>query len=250
VEQLRQQQAALSEVVKSDAAVYARSVSDQSPERFAKDVRAASADLVRTYGPVSAEASALFYETQRPSPGGRVVMAPTVLGETWAADLAWAFVPMFTPDRFTDPLSDVQERVGAVVAREVLRIGRDTVAKTQAADTIPGGVARYARPGACGFCAYMSAIDADVSEDTIWHRNCTCVTVPWWEDNPFPASSHMDEYADASEWARRELERRQREMKAQYPGMRRRNFFRQFPELAINTRNLSGLVRERLGLEH
>lgn len=250
VEELRLQQAALSDVVSSDAGAYAMSVSDQSPERFAEDMRSASRELVETYAPVSAEASALFYETQRPRAGARVEIAAASMGAQFADDLGWAFLPMFVPERFPDPLASVMTRVGGVVARTVLGAGRETIRRTAANDSLGTEVRRYARAGSCAFCAYMSSSEVVTEPSVLWHLDCKCIEVPWWEDNPMPAAPHLDEYEGAAVSARNTLERRQREMKAQYPNMRWRNFFKQFPDLAINTRNISNLMRQELGLAH
>lgn len=248
VEQLRQQQVAVSDVVKSDAASFARSVADQEPTRFADEMRDVSRDLVSAYAPVSGEAAALFYETQRPDPGGRVEIAPPSIGDVLMSNLGWAFVPVFTPDGFPDPLAAVAERVGSVVARSVLQSGRDTMLLSAGSDPSSGGVSRYARANACAFCRLLSVSDADVSRDTVWHRNCHCVTVPYWDDNPLPTDPKMEGWRRAASASREELLRLQRELKP--AGMRRRNFFKERPDLAVNNRNVARLMRLRLGISH
>lgn len=247
VDQLRQELTAATSLAVEDASAYARQVVDESPERAAAQVKDAVPALVGVYGGVAAESAALFYETQRPS-FRPARIAPLSIGDALAHDLGWALVPLFTPDGFDSPVLDLISRIAGVTQKHTAAGSRDTLVLSTSTDPDAYGVRRYARANACAFCRYLSVAEADVSEDTVWHRNCHCVTVPWWEDNPLPVDPNHDAWSEAASWAREELLRLQYEVKP--PDMRWRNFFRQRPDLAVNNRNIARLMRERLGIRH
>lgn len=248
VQEHRQQLMQVTGLAVADATAYASSIVDESPERFSGEMREAAASIVATYGAVAAEGAALFYETQRPQPGFSARVAEPSLGEVLAGELGWAFLPMFAPDSFSDPVVAMLERVGGVVQRQVAAGDRQTLILSSSADPTAYGVRRFARPGACAFCAYLTTVEATVYEHTDWHRNCHCVSVPWWEDNPLPESAEADRAAEAVGKARETLLRLQREEKR--PGERWRNFYKRRPDLAVNTKNITALMRRDLGLDH
>jgi len=247
VDQLRQELTAATTLASEDASAYARQIVYESPERVAAQLKEAVPSLVESYGGVAAESGALFYETQRPSYRPAVI-APPSIGDVLVHDLGWALVPVFKPDEFELPVLDLVSRVAGVVQKHVAAGSRDTLILSSSADPESGGVRRYARANACAFCRYLAAMEADVDTDTIWHRNCHCVTVPWWEDNPLPTDPNVAGWRNAAEASRAELLRLQRELKPD--GMRWRNFFKERPDLAVNNRNVARLMRTRLGIDH
>lgn len=210
-------------------------------------LRDASDAIVTTYAGVAAEGAALMYETQRPKPG-LVRPATLAIGAALANDLGWVFLPLVKPELFPDPLQSLLSNLGGVIQKHVAAGDRITLIQASDDDDLSQGVRRYARANACAFCQYMSSLEIVTHEQSDWHRNCHCVVVPWWKDNPLPPSDSMDRAADAAERARAELIRLQQELKP--PGMRRRNFFKHHPDLAVNTKNISRLMRAELGLEH
>lgn len=247
VDAQRRQLMQITALAEEDASAYARQVVDEAPESAAAQLREAVPALVGVYGGMAAESAALFYETQRPQRRAARV-APLSIGEALMDDLGWAFLPMFTPDGFESPVLELVSRLSGVTQRHVAAGSRDTMILSSSSDPAAEGVRRYARANACAFCRYLSVAEADVNADTVWHRNCHCVTVPWWEDNPLPEDPNVAEWGKAAEWARSELERLQFETKPD--GMRWRNFFKQRPDLAINTKNIVRLMRSRLGISH
>lgn len=247
VDRLRQELTAATTLASEDASAYARQIVDESPERVAAQLKEAVPSLVESYGGVAAESGALFYETQRPSYRPAVI-APPSIGDVLVHDLGWALVPVFKPDEFELPVLDLVSRVAGVVQKHVAAGSRDTLIMSSVADPDSGGVRRYARANACAFCRYLAAMEADVDEQTVWHRNCHCVTVPWWEDNPLPTDPNVAGWRNAAEASRAELLRLQREAKPD--GMRWRNFFKERPDLAVNNRNIARLMRTRLGIDH
>ncbi|WP_345438422.1 VG15 protein [Microbacterium gilvum] len=234
----------------SDITAYARAVMNESPEDVAGQVREASAAIVGTYSGVAAEGAALFYEGQRPQAGAPVEIAPPSIGERLAADLGYALAPLFTPEAFGSPGQTFLSRLAGAVSLHTAAGDRQTMMLTSAADPLSGGVRRFARAGACAFCAYLSTVEATVYDDTVWHTDCTCVNVPWWEDNPLPDADYMDRFADAAEKARADILADYREKRKLAPDLRLRNFHRQFPETAVNTKNIAARMRAEMGLAH
>ena len=247
VDQLRTELTAATTLAAESAAAYAEQVVNEAPEQVAAQLREAVPQLVTEYSAVAAESGALFYETQRPTYAPARIAAPSI-GDALAADLSWAMVPVFNTDGFELPVLELVSRLSGIVQKHTAAGMRDTIMLSSSQDPDSYGVARYARSNACAFCKYLSAMEATVYEETVWHRNCYCVTVPWWEDNPLPEDPNRDTWAQAAEKARAELQRLQYETKPD--GMRWRNFFKARPDLAMNTRNISRLMRAELGTGH
>ena len=247
VDELRGQLTSATTLASEDAAAYARSIADESPEKVAAQIKEAVPALVESYGGVAAEAGALFYETQRPTYRPAEI-APPSIGDVLMHDLGYALVPLFNPDGFDVPLLSFVSLVSSVTQKHAAAGMRDTIVLSSSNDPDAYGVRRYARANACAFCRLLSVQEADVTESTVWHRNCHCVTVPWWEDNPLPENPYEAGWRNALNASREELLRLQRELKP--AGMRWRNFFKAHPELAVNNKNLARLMRVRLGIQH
>lgn len=233
----------------ADAVAYARSILNEPPERVAEQVREMARAVVSTWSGVAAEGAALFYDAQRPKPGPVKTAAPSI-GERLAGDLGYALAPLFTPDAFDAPGLVFLSRLGGAVGLHVAAGDRESMMLTASGDPLSRGVRRYARAGACGFCAYLSTIEATVYDDTVWHTDCTCVNVPWWEENPLPNATHMDQYAEAAERARAQILAEYEEKRQLAPGLRRQNFYKKFPETAVNTKNIAARMRSELNLSH
>ena len=247
VDNLRSDLTAATTLASEDAAAYARSILDEPPERVAAQMREAVPALVESYGGVAAEAGALFYETQRPTYRPAQV-APLSIGDALATDLGFALVPLFNPDGFDNPALSFVSLIAGVAQKHTAAGMRDTILLSSSTDPDSYGVRRYARATACAFCRLLSVQEAHVTADTVWHRNCHCVTVPWWEDNPLPENPHEAGWRNAFEASRDELMRLQRELKPS--DMRWRNFFKARPDLALTNANLARLMRVRLGIAH
>lgn len=233
----------------SDAVAYARSILNEPPDQVAVQVREMAAAVVSAWSGVAAEGAALFYETQRPTPGP-VRIAPPSIGERLAGDLGYALAPLFAPDAFDTPGLVFLTRLGGAIGLHVAAGDRETTMLTAADDPASRGVRRFARSGACAFCAYLSTVEATVYDDTVWHSDCTCVNVPWWEDNPLPEADYMDEFGRAAERARELILEDYQEKRKLAPDLRRRNFYKKFPETAVNTKNIAARMRSELGLAH
>ncbi|MCW4458179.1 hypothetical protein [Microbacterium sp. MPKO10] len=235
-------------MAQNDIGSYAQSIADEDPAKVAGQLREATPAVVATYGDVAATSGALFYENNRPKPGYNARLATPSIGEALTGELGWALVPLFKPDVFLDPASEMLGRVMGVTQKFVAQYDRDTLSLNSSLDSLSLGVRRYARADACTFCAYLTSIDATVHADTDWHNHCHCVSVPWWEDNPLPTNPKMDEWSDAAQKAEKELMR----LRAETPrnGMKRKQYFAQHPELALNRKNILRIMRRELGLSH
>ena len=241
---------AVTALAQQDLGSYTQSILNEPPERVAAQLRVATPAVAETYGGVAATSGALFYETQRPRPGWSGRLASPTIADTIASQLGWALVPIFKPDVFVDPGVEMLGRVFGLTQKLVALYDRETINLNSSLDPTSGGVKRYARAGACAFCAYLTTIDAHVTEATVWHDRCKCVTVPWWDDNPLPANPKMDEWAEAAQSARAAIEQDYLAKRRLDPGLKRRDFFRKYPETAKNQKNIAAYMRSSLGLAH
>ena len=248
VQALRDQLTALSEGGAGQAVRYGLQLIDEAPERVAPQVREAVLAIVSAYGDAAGEAAGLFYETQRPRPGFNARVAEPSLAEKLLADLAWSLVPLFTPDVFPDAPTEFGSRLFGVVQKSIATPGRETIVLSSSADESAYGIKRVARPNACAFCVYLSTIEAYAFEWAEWHKNCHCVNVPLWEDNPLPENPHEQRWQSAAEEARKYLLDQQYALKPD--GQRWRQFFRDHPDLSLSTKNLAREVRRILQLAH
>ena len=232
----------------TDITSYASTLASESSESVAAQVREAAPATIELYGPVAGESAALFYETQRPHPGFSAAVAPPSIGQQLTSDLSWAMLPLFTPDAFDAPADAFLSRLGGVVQQHVAASDRETMTQASAADPLSQGIRRFARPGACGFCAYLSTVEAPAYDWSEWHKHCTCVNVPWWHDNPLPANPDEARWSRSADVARTELLRQQTELKP--ADMRWRSFFHLHPDLAVTPKNIVRLMRTDLELAH
>lgn len=246
----RRQLRTLMERSAADARAYAETLLNEPPSRVAAQVREMAEAVVSTWSGVAAEGALLLYEAQRPAPGGPARVAQPSIGERLAADLTYALVPIFAPDQFGTPGLEFLGRLSGAVGLHVAAGDRETMLLTADADDLSTGVRRFARPGACGFCAYLSSVEATVYEETEWHKNCTCVNVPSWEDNPIPDAGYMTRFAASADQARASILDDYAEKRKLAPGLRRRDFYKKFPETALNTKNIAARMRADLGLAH
>lgn len=246
----RRQLRTLMERSAADARAYAQTLLDEPPGRVAAQVREMAEAVVSTWSGVAAEGALLLYEAQRPSPGSPVRVAEPSIGERLAADLTYALAPLFAPDAYDTPGLIFLDRLSGAIGLHVAAGDRATMLLTAEADDLSTGIRRFARPGACAFCAYLSSVEATVYDETVWHTDCTCVNVPSWAENPIPDADYMTRFSEAAERAREAILADYTEKRKLAPGLRRRNFYKQFPKTALNTKNIAARMRADLGLAH
>ena len=228
-----------------DITAYTSSILTESPERVAAQVRPAAAAVVTQYGDVAAVTGALFYETSRPAPGYTAPLVGASIGEQLTSALGWALVPLFQPDQFTPDVA--VSRLAGVVQQYVATADRATILEAARRDPMKPRTVRYARAGACAFCALMSA--QSVTGSGHWHDHCHCVEVPSWEAAPAPESALRDLHNDQYHGARQALLDAKRGH-PDYATLSNRRFLRKHPEYAVNNKNLTRMMRELYGFEH
>ncbi len=233
-------------LAEADLTGYARSILDESPERVAAQVRPAASAVIAQYGDVAAVSGALFYETNRPQPGYTAPLVGASIGEELAASLGWALTPLFKPDLFMP--EDAVSRLQGVVQQYVANADRATIIEAARRDPVKASTVRYARAGACAFCAMMSAQLARAG-GAHWHDNCHCVEVPSWDAVPAPESALRDLHREQYEAARKSLIDAQH-AHPDYAGLSHRRFLRRHPELSVNNKNLARMMREMFGFAH
>ena len=77
-------------LAENDLSSFAASILNESPERVAAQLRAATPAVIAQYGEVAAVSGALFYETSRPTPGFTADLVGASLGDQLASALGWA----------------------------------------------------------------------------------------------------------------------------------------------------------------
>lgn len=233
-------------LAENDLTSYASTLMNEPPERVAAQLRAAGGAVIDQYGQVAAVSGALFYETQRPTPGFTADLVTPTIGDDVAAALGWAFAPFFNPDQFDNGPLDALPRLAGVAQRFVATADRETVRGAAKKDHLSTGVESFARAGACSFCAMLSARSARGGH---WHNSCKCVEVPTWRDSPAPASVVRDEHVAATDGAIAYLHNA-RIANPDYLAMKSRQFFRAHPELALTNKNITRVMRELYGFAH
>ena len=158
-------------------------------------------------------------------------------------------LPLFRPELFGDNPAEALNRLAGVTQKFVANMDRETVRASARKDSLSTGVRWFANPGACAFCALMSAHSVK-TEDPHWHDNCKCTAVPGWDDAPVPDAEYMAEYDRAATRARDVLMNAQYKHPdySKYPS--HRAFLRAHPDLSIKTKNLTRVMRERFGFDH
>ncbi|PRB02772.1 hypothetical protein CQ047_17870 [Microbacterium sp. MYb72] len=235
-------------LAQDDLVGYTASILNESPERVAVQVRAATPAVVSQYGETAAVAGALFYETNRPSPGFTADLARPAIGDQVSKDITWALAPLFAGQFDEASALMILDRLKGIAQTYVAEADRRTLLTASAADPLSRGIRRYATAGACTFCAYLSTMEAVTYESSEWHKHCNCVNVPSWEENPAPENPHEARWAQSAMDARAELIRLQHELKPD--DMRWRNFYKARPDLTVTTKNILRLMRADLGLTH
>lgn len=141
--------------------------------------------------------------------------------------------------------------VAGNVAAELFNSHRENIAFNAGRDPSRPRYRRITRPGACDFCLYMATgFEGDGSNEEYknFHTNCRCVDVAVFPGQRFSEPPYYDEFRGELAIARSRIQARRAAARAASPGMRDRDFFRQYPDTAITTPNLVREVRRvRLG---
>lgn len=233
-------------LAQNDIGSYAQSILNESPERVAVQLRAATPAVISQYGEVAAVAGALFYETNRPAPGFTADLAPAPVGQKVASSLGWALLPLFRPDEFELGPQETVNRLAGMVQGLVAAQDRETVRGAAKKDHLSAGTHLFATAGACAFCALMSAQSVRGGH---WHDDCKCVEVPAWDGAPVPDDAVQEAHSTAFRGAVKQLE----DTRAAHPDWSRqspRKFLRVHPEFALTNKNITRVMRESFGFTH
>lgn len=246
--QLNQRAATLDSITTlatNDVASYFQTIRDEPPPRVAAQLRDAVPAVVGSYGEVAGVAAADWYESVRPAPGfAAIPVTPKNIAAETTSTLGWALAPLFTE---TD--SDTLMRITGGLIRLVSMFDRDTIDTNAGRDPFASKSKRVARFDACAFCAYLSVNTDNTDEDTKkYHDHCRCYPVPFWDTVGIPQLPYQEAWEISAERARNAIEADYREKRKLAPDLRRRNFYRQFPETAINTKNILARMRADLGI--
>lgn len=238
--------AGIATLAQNDLGAYAQSILNESPERVAAQLRAATPAVVGTYGEAAAVAGALFYETNRPKPGFTADLAVAPVGDRVQSALGWALLPLFRPERFDLGPQETVNRLNGLVQGLVAAQDRETVRGAAKKDRTSTGTHLFATAGACAFCALMSAQSVRGGH---WHNDCKCVEVPAWEGAPVPDDEVQDAHSAAFTGARKQIEDA-RYTHPDWGRMSPRHFLRMHPEFVLSNKNITRVMRESFGFTH
>lgn len=236
---------AITTLATADVANYYATIKNETPARVAAQLRDAVPAVVNTYGETAGVAAADWYEQVRPIGGfNAAVVTPSKLKGQTESMLGWAMAPLFTE---TD--TDTLTRIAGGLVRLVSAFDRDTIRDNSIRDPFARTSKRVARADACAFCAYMSVATDNSDEDTKhYHDHCRCYPVPFWDTVGIPTLPHAQKWEASAEDARNAIERDYSEKRKLASDLRLRNFYRKFPETAINQKNILARMRIELGI--
>ncbi|HET7386754.1 MAG TPA: hypothetical protein VFJ19_08850 [Nocardioidaceae bacterium] len=185
-------------------------------------------EIVAQYGAMSAAVAADFYDSLRHGVPGRFVASPSDLNlaEQVAASARWASSPLFPRDVTTDDgrkahvpadADKALDRASAVLQRNVLQYGRQTIADNARRDPAD---ARWARvptgDETCAWCRILASrgavYESEQSAQFIgeskdkYHDWCDCQPIAVWRDSELPEGydpdKYMQQYEDAKAQSR------------------------------------------------
>lgn len=136
--------------------------------------------------------------------------------------------------------------ITGTIAAELFNQHRENIGFNAGRDPSPVEYKRITRPGACDFCMYMATGfegDGSNSDYKNFHAGCRCVDVPIFQGQDFREPAYYQEFRQDTATARSRIEEARRAARAANPGMRDRDFFRKYPDLALTTPNIVKEVR-------
>lgn len=246
VDDHRAQIAGVAELAQNDIGSYATSIIGEDPARVAVQLRAATPAVINQYGEIAGVSGALFYETQRPTPGFTADLVTVPNSQKVTSALGWALVPLFRPDEFELGAAETVNRLNGVVQGFVADQDRLTIRNAAKHDITSTGVKTFAKAGACSFCALMSA---QATRGGHWHNHCTCVEVPTWQDAPAPFDEVQKQHSEAFWGAVAHLEAA-RYSHPDWARMSPRHFLKAHPELSLTNKNITRVMRAEFGFAH
>lgn len=208
-------------------------------------------EIMATYGAVIGTVDVDYYDNLRAEADVDVDYAAQPKPQNWRTIAAP--ISGFAISRTIDELdfNATTTLVAGNVAAELFNSHRENISFNANRDPVRPRYRRITRPGACDFCLYMAVgFEGDGSNEEYknYHTNCRCVDVAVFPGQRFTEPSYYDDFRGELAIARTRIQARRAAARAVSPGMRDRDFFRQYPDTAITTPNLVREVRRvRLG---
>ena len=223
-------------------------VRESSFDRGMELMRETLPAISKTYGSVTETVTRTYYQTQRQRAQiSTPFVAPPV-------DYDW---DLFADNTVGFAGSRIAERSGygatvalvaGAVTGELNAFSRIIIEEYSSMDPTPTSFQRVTGPDPCEFCLFMAAV-ADArrfatSEGSVdYHNKCSCVDVPVFQGQSFDRPASYDRMEETFGEARSHLEITQALAREQAPGLRRRDFFRKYPDSSITTKNIMREIR-------
>lgn len=137
----------------------------------------------------------------------------------------------------------------AGVSREVTNFYRETVAVNSQRDPRVVSYQRITSADACAFCLYIATQTENTSwaNDSGYHDHCGCSSAPVFKGDEPITTDYLGAFDAEVSQARDEIIADYTEKRALAPDLRQRNFFRAYPETAVNTENILARIRASSG---
>lgn len=156
----------------------------------------------------------------------------------------------FAMSKFQDGLFDeAGSSFSAAVGRAVSNSYRETSVQNTANDNRTRGAQRVASAGACAFCAFAAAMAEIAIPEDGFHDHCSCSMVPVFDGEEAYRPAYYDDYYDAAGSAQNDIRLRdsvdRKAFFAENPDAKKRDYFRAYPENAMNTKNILAGMRQQ-----
>ena len=143
---------------------------------------------------------------------------------------------------------DAATALTAGIMREVGNLYRDTVGLNSKRDDRVEYYQRVASANSCAFCLYMATqVPVSFESDPGYHDHCGCSTVPVFKGDEQYIADYYEEFDGEVFNARKDIIADYRAKRDLAPDLRTRNFYRKFPETAVNTENILARIRASTG---
>jgi hypothetical protein len=208
-------------------------------------------EILSTFGTVVGTIDSTYYSNLRELAGVSTLYSPELRPVNWAQVAAPISGFAIARTRQGLDFDSTLTLIAGNVSAELFNYSRQNVVFNAQRDPTPVRYRRVTRPKACDFCMYMATgFEGDGSNESYknYHTNCGCVDVPIFEGQDFVEPAYYDEFRQETTRARENIAEYRAAARAESPGMKDRDFFRKYPEAALNTSNIVKQVRNvRLG---
>lgn len=209
-------------------------------------MRTISTATIIAYGDVATQASRISYDQMAVATVGEGFTPVTVDVIARTPELVDPVVGRGMSAYSTARFSEVNAFLATSLSTIVANIYRETMFTNSDLDTRSSGWQRVTDGNPCAFCAYAAAnYDSGLGTfdgDKSFHAKCGCDVIPVFDNDPYVTDT-IAKYRSDAEQARQNILDRYSADRKRAPGLRLRDFYKQFPKDSITTDNLVAEMR-------